>query len=420
MKPAKYVMKIVMWLMMLGIAAYFVVYTLNYLWASIQTEPLYTYTAEETITVNGYLFRDEEPIPSEEALVEVTVGEGERVAVGGELALVYDDQSAMASHEALVSMENELEVLAYIRSHSADDADGAQLNSEIADAIVNLHLQTQRRTLGNLSDATSALKNLIYRQDYTYNGNEALDTQITTLRAEIADLSGRVGKNISSITAQRSGLFSSQVDGYENVMTMDAVQNLTPSGLEALVNARESVDEDAYLGKLIYGNEWYYVTTMDEESAKSLQAQGSVTLRFNSIGDQIFQVDSVSQAEEGQVVVVFSTQKYLSDVTLLRDQTVEVVLDTVTGYHISTSAVRILENTVGETGVYRVYGTQAVWVPVEVLYRGEDYYLIRQTVEYNEDGSEKELSTLQQAKQLRDGAEIIVQGRDLYDGKIIE
>jgi uncharacterized protein YdeI (BOF family) len=55
-----------------------------------------------------------------------------------------------------------------------------------------------------------------------------------------------------------------------------------------------------------------------------------------------------------------------------------------------------------------------------VLYRGEDYYLIRQTVEYNEDGSEKELSTLQQAKQLRDGAEIIVQGRDLYDGKIIE
>jgi hypothetical protein len=203
-------------------------------------------------------------------------------------------------------------------------------------------------------------------------------------------------------------------------MTMDAVQNLTPSGLEALVNARESVDEDAYLGKLIYGNEWYYVTTMDEESAKSLQAQGSVTLRFNSIGDQIFQVDSVSQAEEGQVVVVFSTQKYLSDVTLLRDQTVEVVLDTVTGYHISTSAVRILENTVGETGVYRVYGTQAVWVPVEVLYRGEDYYLIRQTVEYNEDGSEKELSTLQQAKQLRDGAEIIVQGRDLYDGKIIE
>jgi hypothetical protein len=326
----------------------------------------------------------------------------------------------MASHEALVSMENELEVLAYIRSHSADDADGAQLNSEIADAIVNLHLQTQRRTLGNLSDATSDLKNLIYRQDYTYNGNEALDTQITTLRAEIADLSGRVGKNISSITAQRSGLFSSQVDGYENVMTMDAVQNLTPSGLEALVNARESVDEDAYLGKLIYGNEWYYVTTMDEESAKSLQAQGSVTLRFNSIGDQIFQVDSVSQAEEGQVVVVFSTQKYLSDVTLLRDQTVEVVLDTVTGYHISTSAVRILENTVGETGVYRVYGTQAVWVPVEVLYRGEDYYLIRQTVEYNEDGSEKELSTLQQAKQLRDGAEIIVQGRDLYDGKIIE
>lgn len=419
MKPSKYVTKIVMWLLLLGIAAYFVVYIAQSLYHSFETEPLYTYTAEEAVPISGYLFREEEPILSDEELVEVTAAEGERVSAGSELALVYDSEEAMTTHQSLVSKQSQLAVLAYIRSHSADDADSAQLNRRIDEAIVALRTELLRERFAGLSACTQELKDLVYRQDYTYNGNAALDNEITALRAEIADLSGRVGKNVSTINAPESGIFSSQVDGYESVMVEEALEGLTPSGLAALAAQAVDVQEGDYLGKLIYGSTWYYAATMSETTAARLTKGGTATLRFTTVGDLSCRVESISEAEDGVVVVVFSSDKYLSEVTLLRNQTVELVLGTVTGYRVDVSAVRMTENTSGQVGVYRLYGTQAAWVPVEILYKGEDYYLIRQAKVYDEDGKEVALTTLQEAKQLRPGAEIITKGRELYDGKVL-
>lgn len=419
MKPSKYMTKIAMWVLLLGIAAYFAVYIAQSLYHTIETEPLYTYTAEESVSISGYLFRDEEPVLSGETLVEVTAAEGEKIAAGGELALVYDDEAAMTAHQTLVSMQSQLEVLAYIRSHSVDDADSAQLNAQIRAAIVALRGTVLSGELSGLDSCVQTLKNLIYRQDYTYNGNAALDNEITALRAEIADLSSRVGSSVSTITAARSGVFSSLVDGYESVMTPDALEGLTPSGLSALAAGQAEVQEDDYLGKLIYGSAWYYAAAISEDTAARLTEGGTATLRFTTVGDLAFRVESLSEAEDGMVLAVFSSDKYLSQVTLLRDQTAELVFGSVTGFRVDISAVRVAENTSAELGVYRVYGAQAVWVPVDILYKGDDYYLIRQTVSYDEDGNAVELTTLQEAKQLRDGVEVVTKGRELYDGKII-
>lgn len=419
MKPSKYAMKLAMWALMLGIAAYFVAYTVHYFFGNLQTELLYTYQAEECETVNGYLFRQETVIPVTEPLVEATVAEGEKVALGGTLALIYDSEEAMQGHQHLADLQNKLDILLYIRSHSGDDSDTASLDSQIADAIVALRTQVNQGELGSLSTLTSELKNLIYRQDYTYNGNDALDLEISALRAEVNDLSDRVGSNVSTLRAEESGIFSSQVDGYETVLTLEALSGLTPSGLEALAGQRQEVTEGAFLGKLITSERWYYAANISEAAASRLTKGGSATLRFPSVGSLTFTVESLSEAEEGQVAAVFSTNDYLSRLTLLRDQTVELVLNTVTGYRVPTSAVQVGNNAEGEAGVYRVYGTKLAWVPVDVLYRGEDYCLISQTVEYDENGEEKPLSTIDEAKRLREGAEIVTGGRELYDGKVI-
>ncbi|MCD8189867.1 MAG: hypothetical protein LUD78_06540, partial [Clostridiales bacterium] len=95
------------------------------------------------------------------------------------------------------------------------------------------------------------------------------------------------------------------------------------------------------------------------------------------------------------------------------------ILDTVTGYRVDKYAIHV-ENESGDIGVYRLYGTQAVWVSVEILWEGEDYYLIDEPTEYDEEGNAVATTQLEDAKGLRDGAEIIVKGRNLYDGKVIE
>ena len=60
------------------------------------------------------------------------------------------------------------------------------------------------------------------------------------------------------------------------------------------------------------------------------------------------------------------------------------------------------------TGVYCVVGAEARFKPVEVLYTGDNFLLVRSAPDLT---AEK--------LRLRSGDEVIVQARDLFDGKVV-
>ena len=133
-------------------------------------------------------------------------------------------------------------------------------------------------------------------------------------------------------------------------------------------------------------------------------------------GEITMTVYRVGEAENGQTAVVLSTDKYLSDTTLLRRQTVELVFGSVTGVRIPKEALRVEEQTVTdeETGeqsqvnvpaVYALVGEQAEFKPVTILLQGDGYAL-----------AEAAATGL---KALRSGELVIVAAEDLYDGKVI-
>ncbi|MCD7838894.1 MAG: hypothetical protein LUG65_08290 [Clostridiales bacterium] len=422
MKPGTRIVKIVMWAFFLGAFAYFCVYTYHVLFSSYETASLYSYTAEDAVETTGYMVRDEQVLDGGAELQEVVVAEGETVAAGDTLAVVYSTQEALDRHTEIQELESRLESLQYILSHSAGGSDNSTLNSEIIDAIVDLRAMAASGTLTELEDLSSELKTLMFRRDYTYNGSSALTEEITELVAYVESLAAENQSYTTTISAPASGTFSSMVDGYESVLTSASVKDLTPAQLDALLDQREeTADDGSSLGKLITSSTWYFATELTEEDAEQMKIGSIVTLRFNSLDRTIdMEVESISQADDdGVVCVVFSSDKYLAETTLLRDQTADLIFDTVTGYRVDKSAIHV-ENESGDIGVYRLYGSRAVWVSVEILWEGEDYYLIDQPTEYDDKGNAVATTQLEDAKSLRDGVEIIVKGRNLYDGKVIE
>ena len=147
---------------------------------------------------------------------------------------------------------------------------------------------------------------------------------------------------------------------------------------------------------------------------------GSVTLRFAKgvERDLTVQVDSISEEEGGRVVVVFSSTQFLSEVTLLRQQSADIITSTVSGIRVPSRAIRTSktvvdsetkERTVQEgTGVYCVVGMTAQYKPVKVIYTDSDGYVLVQP----EEGASG-------SRLIRSGDEIIVTARDLYDGKVV-
>ena len=222
------------------------------------------------------------------------------------------------------------------------------------------------------------------------------------MESELAQLESSLSGAVR-VTAKASGTYSAVCDGYETVLTPGLLEGLTPSGLSAV---RAATDHGS-MGKLIYGDTWYYAVNLPLEQAQTLKTMGSVNIRLAKGFEQTIRmrVERVSAEENGQAAVVLSCRKYLAQTTLLRHQAADAVLHTYEGLRIPSNALRVSEE--GVTGVYCVDGENASFRPVELLYQGENYALV------------KPAEGVSDTRTLRAGDEVIATAGKLFDGKVI-
>ena len=413
MKPGKHVVRAIMLLLFLGAAAYFAVYAYHIFFGGYETATVYNYTGQSTLPAEGYLVREETVLSDGGSLEEIVVAEGENVALGDVVARVYRSENALEQHRRLEALETELERLEYIRSRGTEESDAMRLNGEIVTAMTDLKASAARQDFTNLDDRVESLQDLIFRRDFTYSTSSTLSQQIDAVEEQIAELRSATESAVSTVYSPAAGIFSGLVDGYESCLTVDALTDLTPASLREMAGNKASVSGQE-LGKVITSFRWYYAAVLSQDVTKHLSSGDTATVNFEgSTGAQKMTVQSISAADEnGKVAVVFVSNRSLSSTTLLREQNVDVAYGTYEGLRIPARALRADQQT-GQLGVYRISGAQAQWVPVELIFTGSDYYLVRSVTEEN-------MSQLQEAERLKPGDEVLVRGKNTYDGKVIK
>ena len=387
----------------------------------------YAYTVDDSLEATGFLVREERVLASPGGIVDLLPEEGEKVSRGETVALLYQNDSGLARKEELQSLTMEKEQLQYALERTQSGGDSSQLSQQVIDAIVALRSSVSTGDLTQLEDETLLLKSLVYKRDFTFNGGEedgdaaaAIQSSIDAVDAQIAALSAQAAQDTSRLTASQAGVFSGQTDGYESLLTPALLETITPGQLSQLDRQRPQPDAGA-VGKLGTDATWYFVCAMGEEEAGRLIEGRTVTVRFSRdwSGEVDMKVERVGETpENGRVTVVLSSDRYLSETTLLRKQTVELVFDSQTGIRVPTQAVRVEERTVTDpeteeekqelvTGVYVLVGQQAEFKPVTILAQLEDFALVKSA-----DSSDGK-------KALRAGDEVILSSVELFDGKVI-
>ncbi|MGM9537469.1 MAG: HlyD family efflux transporter periplasmic adaptor subunit [Candidatus Onthomonas sp.] len=413
MKPGKNVVRAIMLLLFLGAVAYFAVYAYHIFFGGYETATVYSYIGQSTLPAEGYLIREETVLSDGGSLEEIVVAEGENVALGDVVARVYSSENALEQHRRLEALETERDRLEYIYSRGTEESDAMRLNGEIVEAMTDLKAASARQDFSKLEDRVENLKDLIFRRGFTYSTGSALADQIDAVEAQISELRSATESAVSTVYSPAAGIFSGLVDGYESCLTAEALENLTPATLEALAQSRAETS-GRELGKVITSFRWYYAATMSRDVTKYLSSGDTVTVNFEgSTGAQKMTVQSISSADENdRVAVVFTSDRNISATTLLREQNVDVAYGICEGLRIPTRALRADQET-GQLGVYRISGAQAQWVPVELIFTGSDYYLVRSVSKENQ-------SELQEAERLKTGDEVLVRGKNIYDGKVIK
>lgn len=398
-------------LLLLMVAAYVLYQVVDNLYSPYQIVAAYAYEADEETAVSGYVVRDESVLPSQESgILEITRSEGERVGAGQAVATVYADDSALANEEELASLRTQREQLSYALESSSSSSAGVKLDNNIHAGIISMREDLYNGQYTSLESDISSLKSLVIQRSYSASGasTEELQTQLDDVNSRISALEAQQQRSARAVTAPSSGLFSAVVDGYESVLTPAALETMTPSQLSA-VSADSSLSSN--VGKMIYGDTWYYAAGMSDEDASAYRVGRSVTLRFTTELDRdlTMTVERISDSEDGRRLVVFSCDEYLSEVTLLRRQSASIIHESYSGIRVPTAALRVED---GTPGVYCLVGMQAVFKPVTVVYQGENYYLVEPA--RNADDTENTGTS-----RLRKGDSVIITSEELYDGKVI-
>lgn len=415
MKQGHILNRIVMFTLLGAILAYLGASVWQNLTGRMTTTISYSYTLDDEAEATGFLVRAEYVLPERSALADVLPAEGEKVAVNETVAYLYQDAAALERRQTIRKLNMELEQLNETASLAGDLSDSARLTDEIMAELTSLRASVSSRDFTSLEDDSLKLKSLVYQRDYTYeSGGDAagLQTKIADISSQRESLIAAAGQDTSVVRADKSGVYSGVVDGYESLLTPDNVFSLTPSTLDSMaVNA--PAGEAGAVGKLITGTRWYFVCSVSEAQSKRLTEGWQVKIRFSRdwSGEVSMRVEQVGQAENGRVPIVFSSTHYLSDITLLRRQTVDIVYSSITGIRVPKNA--LLQDEAGQWGVFAVVGAQAEFKSVTIVGDDEDYYLVQPLIPATD--LNKEVAK----KALRPGDEIILRADGLFDGKVV-
>ena len=419
MRESKYTTRIMIAILCLGVAVYTAVFFLRNWEEPLVTTYAYAYTQDVGMEATGLFIRWETVLPDTVgSYVDHILSEGEKAAAGQAVALLYSDPSALTTRQSIRALEAEIKQLEYALASGTKDVNVSRLDAQVLSSITALRGLTARGDLTTLEEYTLNLRTLVFKRDYTY-GDTAAAGQLAALiadrQAQLQRLNNSLDQVSRTVYAPASGVFSGSVDGWEEAVSPDMLDTLTAEGLSALL-ARTPAPREGAVGKLITDSTWYFAALLPGTDA-GLQAGNTYTLSFT--GDYYGEIPMTLErvALEGdRTLAIFSCRTHLADTTLLRVQTVDVVIRELKGIRVPRKALRIeTEAVTDEDGhtrevnhykVYTVIRSQAWGQEVEVLYTDDDFYLVRPVDEVAAD-------------RLRAGDEVILSSSGVYNGKVV-
>jgi len=385
MKRSDFFIRLTTAILFLAVASYIGVYIYNAVIDPFETTVALGYSVEESFPAQGYIVRSETVITDSGNAVLPVVSEGEKVASGQTVAVEYMNNEALETASEIRSLRLRIEKL---------ETPGVVAETTRIESVMALSMAVHGGDLSRLDELSLKIETYIFAESFDS------EAELPVLRARLEQLESR-NAGMRTIHAPVSGVFSHVVDGYEHIKP-GALSEITPEMLMELFGSRSGASG---AGKLVTEFKWYYAAIMDAEDARRLSLGRQLTLQFTgtyNAGVQM-RVENIGRREDGECVVLFSSDVSVHDITTLRSLRADVVYAVFSGIRVPKEAIHLDDD--GATFIYLQTGVRAERVDVEILREYGESYIVRDGVETG--------------SPLRTGATIIVRANNLFHGKIV-
>lgn len=376
------------------------------IFSQVVTELAVTHSVFESIETEGLVYRTETVVPhSNSGHVYYAIENGTRVAKNSVIASVYSDEASGRIEQEMEMIDEQIAAFKAIQADvSSERMTLDTVNEQTQNAIYNLIQKTENGTFENVSTAQFDILSLLSKKQLITGKNVDLSAKIAELEAQKASLKSQYKSPKSKIYASVAGYFVDRTDGFESVLKTDDLQDLTVERLREHLNT-DTVSDAALGGKIVSGYEWYMACVLPDSYYNALGVGKNLSLKISFVLDESVPatVYACNKDNNGNLAVVFRCDYMSAELSTIRKEAVEIQLVEHTGLKVPKRAIVINEEQ--QAGVYIRSGNVVAFRKIEQQFsEPADYVICKEIIE---DGY------------LRLYDDIIVGGRDLYDGKII-
>lgn len=398
--------KFIKWVVLILVAFIVIFQLYQSFYSPVTTGSVVHYETYNGIEINAVAIRDEQVLTtSDSGVLSYGVSDGGKIESGGVVADIYASEEDANTETEIEQMENTIKDL--------EDVNGVNNSQAVDIDLLDSKIDAQLCTLINessdgLIDAgkntgAELLKQLNRRQIATGVSSD-YSSLIKSYKARLEALKARKSGAKAYVKAKKSGYFVSGTDGYETELKTNGLSSLTADKLNA-VKPYQKKYKGTVVGKIVSDYEWYLAATVSLDDSLKLKPDEKYTLltNFESCQKLPVTVKQINKGSSGDKAVVVFTCTYMnSDLATMRSHNMTVVLETYSGLSVSSRAIRFVD---GKKGVYVLSGSVINFVPIEVLYATDNYCIC-------------EMKTTGVRLKLYD--EVIIKGKNLYDGKVID
>lgn len=373
---------------------------------TVTTEMVSSHSVYESINTEGIVFRSETVIPAiNSGHAYYAVENGSRVSKGGVIASVYSTEDGGLIAQQIADVDEQIASLKALQSDDATQHLSLDLiNTQLVNAVNTIVVDAEDGTVHSSTSIKNDLLTLLSKKQMLIGSQIDLNAAISALETEKRQLQQKSSQVLSRLTAPVAGYFVDRTDGYEAMFSTLDPTILTATDIDGYLK-REPDAPPKSSGKIVGGYEWYLGCVVPEEFYNALAVGNNLTVRMAFVTDETIPVTvaSCKKNADGMLGVVFRCVYMSEELSTVRKEMVEIQLVEHKGLKVPKRAIVINDDM--QAGVYVRTGNVVAFRKIKQLYsEPADYVICEDT---------------QASGFLHLYDDIIVEGRGIYEGKII-
>ena len=370
----------------------------------LKTQTATISTVYDKVSSEALFIRDESVVEKSSSGVTVACfQDGDKINVKGNVAMQFSSSKAAANYSKYAELTKQIKYYQTLEAQTVgQSADLETINEDIEQKVINYADGLAKNRIG---DTAEDLDSVLVRRQLIIGEDVNLLSIIENLRDQRNNYQS-YSKPDRYIKTDKSGVFSSYTDGYENLIDYSKAEETTIDGFKSALKAVDKAQNVSNnIGKLVTSYTWYIQTLVSADTVKNLENGDYVNIVLKDDTSKSFKAEIVNGAEialgQKETLLVLKLNEMDADIAKLRKAEIEIRRNTYEGIKVPSEALHVLD---GKKGVYVLIASQVKFREVNVIYSDDDYVL----AEYDE-SNEKSIHLYDK---------IITQGKDLKDGKV--